>query len=501
MTGEYVAGRTRDQLELSCDTVVVGSGASGAVVADVLAAIGEQVVVLEEGPRVRPEEYGQMRPTEHMQSMWREGGTTAAFGIGKSPVINVTMGRCVGGSSALTGGVCFRTPGWVLDEWVGDHGLRTLSSEALEPHFDEIGRRASIGEVPVESRSKSTALWASGAEKLGWRVEPTARNTEGCVGRALCNFGCPEGAKQSVDVSFLPQAVSNGAIVVSDARVSSVMMNGDRAVGVRGKLIDENSREVGGLAVHAKRVILACGAAHTPLVLWATGIRNNQIGRNLTLHPAFRVIARFDEEVRGWDGALQSAFCDTFEEDGITLISVFVPPFAVAAGVPGVGEPFVSRARDLDKLAMFGGLIHDDGGGRIWRSPFGREPIMTYRMSAKDRALIPSVIRKVAQPFVEAGATELFLPVLGSDPISCDELDGFDLEHVAPQRFECSSQHPLGTTRMGTDKRHSVVDDRGRVWGTRGLHIVDGGILPTSLGVNPQWTIMTMAHRLASMMT
>jgi choline dehydrogenase-like flavoprotein len=277
-------------------------------------------------------------------------------------------------------------------------------------------------------------------------------------------------------------------------------MNGDRAVGVTGNLIDAHAKEVGSFDVWAKRVVLACGAAHSPLVLWASGLSNPHLGKHLTLHPGFRVIAAFDEPVRGWDGALQSAYSDTFEEDHITLMSVFVPPFAVAAGVPGVGSEFTRRAKNLDKLAMFGGLIHDDGGGRVWNAPFGREPIMTYRMSPKDRALIPEIIRRLAQPFLEAGANELYLPILGSEPVNRDKFASFDLETVSPQRYECSSQHPLGTVRMGTSKRHSVVDDHGRVWGTRGLHVVDGGILPTSLGVNPQWTIMAMARRLATMM-
>lgn len=500
MTGEYVAGRTRNQVELSCDTVVVGSGASGAVVAETLQAAGESVVVVEEGPRVTPEEYGAMRPTEHLAAMWREGGTTAAFGLGKSPIINVTMGRCVGGSSALTGGVCFRTPEFVLREWVDDHGLASLTPKALEPHFDEVGRRASISPVPPAERSESTRLWASGAEKLGWRVEPTQRNTSGCKGRSKCNFGCPEQAKQSVDISFLPDAVANGAIVLSDARVSDVVMNGDRAVGVRGKLIDAQANVRGAFTVNASRVVVACGAAHTPLVLWASGIRSKALGRNLTLHPSFRVLARFDDEVRGWEGALQSAYSDTFEDEGITLMSVFVPPFAVAAGVPGLGDAFTERVSDLGHLAMFGGLLHDDGGGRIWRNPFGREPIMTYRMARKDRELMPRIVKRLAEGFAAAGAREIYLPILGHDPIVPDDLATLDISDVPPQRYECSSQHPLGSVRMGVDRRSSVVDDHGRVWGTRGLFVVDGGILPTSLGVNPQWTVMAMARRLATLM-
>jgi len=41
-------------------------------------------------------------------------------------------------------------------------------------------------------------------------------------------------------------------------------------------------------------------------------VRSPHLGRHLTLHPSFRLMARFDERVEGWKGALQSAFSDAF---------------------------------------------------------------------------------------------------------------------------------------------------------------------------------------------
>ena len=70
----------RDQttdVSIACDVVVIGSGASGAVVATELAEAGQDVVVLEEGPHVPPESYGKMRPSETLRHMWRDGGTTS----------------------------------------------------------------------------------------------------------------------------------------------------------------------------------------------------------------------------------------------------------------------------------------------------------------------------------------------------------------------------------------------------------------------------------------
>jgi choline dehydrogenase-like flavoprotein len=490
----------RGPVELDTDVVIVGSGASGSVVAARLAAAGWRTLVVEEGEHVEPERYQKMRPSESMASLWREGGMGAAVGLGDTPVINVTMGSCVGGSSVLTGGVCFRTPSFVLREWVDEHGLDDLAPERMAPYFEEVERRVHVEEVPVQMRSRSTELWAAGAAKRGVEVKPTQRNTSGCVGWGRCNFGCPEGAKLSVDVSYLPDAVADGARVLSDCLVEEILVEGVRAVGVRGRLRNGPGGKPGdAITIHARRVVLAAGAVHTPLLLMRCGIgrQSGQVGRNLTLHPAFRMMARFDQKVRGWQGALQSAYADAFEHEDIMLISVYVPPFAVASGLPGFGPAFVERAEHLDHLAMFGGLIHDDGSGRVIPNPLDREPIMLYQMSRKDRARIPKLVRELGESFLAAGARELYTPVLGHDPVDADGFRAMDLDHIPARRFECSSQHPLGTCRMGTSAARAVVDPNGKTWDVDELYVVDGSTIPTSLGVNPQMTIMTMATRFA----
>ena len=76
-------------------------------------------------------------------------------------------------------------------------------------------------------------------------------------------------------------------------------------------------------------------------------------------------------------------------------------------------------------------------------------------------------------------------------------IEQFDFERLPARRYECSSQHPLGSARIGSDPRASVCDPDGRVWDAEELYVVDGSVLPTSLGVNPQETVMAMATRRA----
>lgn len=498
----FLYGRERapgsGEWPLDCEVAVVGSGAGGAVVAAHLAEAGCDVLLLEEGGHVDPGELARMRPSQTMRHAWRDAGATLAIGLGGSPMINLMMGRCVGGSSLMTGGVCFRAPEAVLAEWA-DLGLGELDARALDPYYADVERVLGVAETPESLRSRSTRLFEQGAHRLGYELRPMRRNVQDCVGWSRCNFGCPEQAKRSVDHSYLPRARAAGARIATDCRVDRIVVENGSACGVEGRVLNAAGGRAGDrLRVRARRVVLAAGACHTPLVLLRSGIgrRSGQVGRNLTLHPAFRVMARFDEPVEGWRGALQSAYSMHYESEGIQLNSVFVPGGILAATLPGIGPRLRERAHQVGQLALFGANLHDDAGGRVRRG-IGREPWITYRMSARDRARIPRALAIGAETFLAAGAREIFLPILGFDGLDPDAYRRLDLARIPVGRLECTSQHPLGTARMGASAGRAVVDSRGQSYEVRNLFVADGSLVPTSLGVNPQLTIMALATRVA----
>jgi choline dehydrogenase-like flavoprotein len=494
-----VAGRTLNgDFEDAADVVIVGSGSGGAVAAAHLAEAGLDVIVLEEGGHHPPEAYARYRPSETMRHLWRDGGLTAAVGLGNSPVINVMMGECVGGSSVLTGGVCFRAPGAVHHHWATDLGLEALAEARMAPHYEDVEAALHVEEVPESMRSPSTQRFALGAARRGHPLTPLRRNTHGCQGHGRCNFGCPAGAKMSVDRTYLPRAIAAGARVYADFHVQRILTRGARAAGVTGIVRDGPlRRQKASFTVHARRVVLAAGAYCSPLLLERAGIgrQSGQVGRNLTLHPGFRMMARFDDRLDGWQGALQSAACRAFEEEGINMVGMFVPPGVLAATLPGIGPDHERQAKAIPHLAVFGGMIHDDGGGRVHHLLGQR--VITYRLSARDRAKVPRLLRLMAEAYFAAGAREVFLPIYGIGGCDADRFARLDLERIPARRLECASQHPLGTCRMGRTAEHSVVDPDGQTWELEELFVLDGSIVPTSLGVNPQETIMALATHLA----
>ena len=480
------------------DVVVVGSGSGGAAVARELARDGRSVIVVEEGGHYAPEEYGAMPVSHVLRRMGREAGLSVALALGDTPLIAVMGGKCVGGSSVLTGGVCFRIPEEVLHGWSTDLRLDRMTPEGLDPYFAEVERTIHVEEVPASMRSRSSELFVEGAAKLGIPMKSLRRNTDGCKGAARCNFGCPHRAKMSVDISFLPDAVRHGARIVSDALVERIDVTGGRARGVRGRFLDGTTGEPRvPFEIRAKVVVVACGSLHTPVLLRRSGLDSPHIGRHLTLHPTFRVGALFDEDVSGWDGAPQSVYSDHHASEGLKFVGVFPPANVLAAAFPGVGREHRRYVKKMPNLAFFGGMIHDDGGGQV-RRWISREPLVLYRMIERDKARMLKGMHLLARMAFAAGAKEVLLPVFGMKPVKSEKDLAFLAEgKLAAGRVECTAFHPLGSAKMSATEAEGVVKPTGETWGVENLFVCDGSILPTSIGVNSQVPIMSVAVMLA----
>jgi choline dehydrogenase-like flavoprotein len=273
-----------------------------------------------------------------------------------------------------------------------------------------------------------------------------------------------------------------------------VTVEGGRATGVRARL--DGGR---GYDVRARAVVLAGGAIGTPELLLSQGIGNSsgQIGRNLKIHPACWVGARFEQEVRGWDGVMQSWYVDEWGDRGLFLEATLTPLAFGAHWLPGAGLEFSERVERYGNLAIIGvHLSERSSGGRV-RARRGQMRI-GYRLSEDDVEAIRYGIARAADIHFAAGAVEVYpqlagLPVVGRDegsaPIERAKLRARDL------RLEAF--HPMGTARMGADPSGSVVSPAGEAHDVEGLYVVDASIFPTSLRVNPMITIMACARRIA----
>jgi choline dehydrogenase-like flavoprotein len=471
--------RRREPRTIEADVCVIGAGAGGAVAAAELAEGGMRVVVLEQGPRHDADRFS-ARPLEMLARLYRDGGQTTTLG---TPPLLLPLGRGLGGTTLVNSGTCFRTPPAVLERWRGEFGLEALADEAaLDPCFARVEAALSIAEVTPELAGGNAAVARRGAEALGWSHGYLRRNARGCVGSGVCAFGCPTSAKQHVGITYVPRAEAAGAQVIAGADVRRVLVEHGAARGVEARLAGG-----GRLEVRAPTVIVAAGTIHTPLLLARSGLgrASGQLGRNLALHPATGAFALMDELVDMARGVPQSFYVDEFASEGIMFEGVAGPPSYVAMSLPLSGRRHADAMASYRKLAMFGLMVSDRSRGSV-RSLGGR-PVIRYDLGEEDLARFRSGLARMRELFRAAGAREVYLP----------------LPHgVAPERarardLKLMAFHPLGTARADARPAHGVVDGELRLHGVRGVHVADGSVVPSSLGVNPQLTIMALATRLA----
>src|ERR1700730_17660127 len=100
-------------LELSVEACVIGTRGGGAAAACVLAERGMSVLVLEEGSYHDRKDFS-TEPLEMTRKLYRDCGMTTALGIPGTPSFPIPLGRCVGGSTTINSGTCFRVPPRVI---------------------------------------------------------------------------------------------------------------------------------------------------------------------------------------------------------------------------------------------------------------------------------------------------------------------------------------------------------------------------------------------------
>ena len=121
-----------------------------------------------------------------------------------------------------------------------------------------------------------------------------------------------------------------------------------------------------------------------------------------------------------------------------------------------------------------------------------------YWMGKKERARLTRGAAVLSRIFLAAGAKEVFPAIHGHRTIAGPaDLERLERSLPAANDFTLMGFHPLGTCRMAKSASRGVVDTDHEVFGHPGLFIADGSVVPSSVAVNPQITIMAMATRAA----
>jgi choline dehydrogenase-like flavoprotein len=364
--------------------------------------------------------------------------------------------------------------------------------------------------LPPHPLGKPGLKAAEAANTLGWHWWPGTnaipsqkyKTLEQCGRWGVCEWGCPQGAKASFDLIYMPQALQAGAQVFTGARVRKIVTD-DRGLATGAEYINRDGRAV---FQAARSVVLCANGIGTPrlLLLSATdacpeGLANSSglVGRNLMLHPNCTALGYYDEDLESWRGPAgqlihSMQFYETDKSRG----------FVRGAKLHALPTPgplnAIEAHRELDFDELWGAPIHDVArsarNGILWAantedlpevhnrvtlSPTLVDsdglpaPKVEYRVSDNTRKLLKFTVERMVEAHKAAGAKRVITQELWVD----------------------QPGHLLGTARMGDDPETSVVDSYGKTHDVDNLYIADGSIFVTSGSANPTCTIAALALR------
>ena len=517
------------------DILIIGSGASGAAAAWKLSSEGFNIVCLEQGRWIKPEEYPNNSADWELQIRGPWALDPNMRGWNEDYPVNVDetcidplMFNAVGGSTIhYTAHVPrfhpsdfrVKTLDSVADDW-------PLTYEGLESYYDmndEMMGCSGINGDPANPPRKQRPMpplpigpdgerMAKGFDKLGWHWWPSDSyiNSVPYRGRAACNncgntvLGCSRHAKGSTDVTYWPEAIQNGVELRTHSRVFRIETDAS------GKATGASYFDASGEQHFqpARAVVLAMNGVGTPRIMLNSssgshpdGLCNSSglVGKNLMFHPYSMVTGYFDDDdIDTYKGSTGNMImCQEFYETdpekdfvrGYTYqILRSTGPASTATGfmtthVPwGAGHhaEFKKRFGNATVLAIIGEDLPEEHN-RVELDPMLKDsngipaPKIFYTLSENSRRLLDDAMKNAETALKAAGAHETERTSL----------------------LRSAGWHLMGTARMGDDPAESVVDRWGQAHDTDNVFIVDGSLFVTGAAVNPTPTIGALALRTA----
>ena len=209
-------------------------------------------------------------------------------------------------------------------------------------------------------------------------------------------------------------------------------------------------------------MVVCAGAIQTPALLQRSGL-GRRLGATLAAHPTVKLAARFDDELNVPDDV------------PVHQVSEFAPDlsFGGSASSPGLvalalsdhWSLFGAAVEAWRQIAVYYAAITSEGRGRVFAVPGWRDPVVTYRLTRRDRALLGRGLARLALVLLEAGATAVY-PSFRGAPIVRSRRDLAVMQGTfAARRASLMTVHLCSTVPMGGNSRRAADRQSGtRPW-------------------------------------
>jgi len=476
---------TEDKTE-TVDVCIIGTGAGGAVVAYNLAQAGLRVLMLEKGGYYSHETIEGETREEKLLELWKNRGAQLALTHKIAPLLAVTQGECVGGSTIINYGMSFKIPVETLKIWKKESGVE-FSADDLDNEYEIVKEQIHVRKIT--NAGTSHEMLKKGCDDIPLLGDWMHKNYDPKDDEY-------KGVKQNVLLSYLEKADPNFLDVYSNCKVTKIIKNNNKISEI--KAVHTITGKT--ITVKSKITILSAGAIASSELLLQNNIsnKNKQVGKHLGLHPASSIIAQFDHDLNGQNDLSMAYACEQFGieqtgERGYMIESVFVSPATFSTATPGIGKDNAEYMKKYHQSAVAGVLVQDEANGSVVLN-WSKDAIINYTLSEYDGKQLLDGLTKTAEIFFKAGATKVITghfkeTILKSKAdLHLIEKSGYKLGSL-----KLASAHPQGGNRMGNDETTSVVNSECRSHEITNLYICDASVFPTPIGVNPQLTVMTIA--------
>ena len=478
--------------------LVIGSGAGGATAAYFIqqADPSARIVILESGPLV-PNDALPDKLMESAASLYMNGG----FTLSADEKTTFVQGRVVGGGTLLNNSVAWKPEGVWWDDVVVKRWERfgvTLDWARLDASYDAMLDLLNVRPVnPVVMPPMAQTL-KDGFAAIGQTATTVKCNILDCIGCGRCNAGCRFGAKQSMNETTLPRLVAAGALLVPDAHVTGLMLDGEPgAQRCRGAY----ARDATGTAfqVEADRIVLAAGAFASTKILRRSGFSGalpgvRTVGKRFSGNMGTPVFGEFATRQYGARG-IQVGYAIEMPRERMVIETAFGPPSSLGMEAPQWGPDFMGLLDRYNDVAVAVPVIGANAYGSINADLSSSGYTISYALDDDDWYRLTLGMKAAGQAMFAAGARRVcstrFDATWANSPAELDAYFGA----VGPlQYLKITTAHLQGGNVLHPDPAQGVVDLDMRVHGIDKLWIADASIIPSPITVNLQMTVMALAH-------